>query len=61
MAALIVVQKVHVVLIFSGAMQGHRHDVFLYYHIRALLREVLLLPTFAGVDPEDSAVSREEG
>ena len=49
MAALIVVQKVHVALIFSRAMHGHGHDVFLYYHICAPLREVLLLPTFGGV------------
>lgn len=48
MAALIVVQKVHV-LIFSRAMHGYGHDVFLYYHIWAPLREVLLLPTVGGV------------
>lgn len=47
MAALIVVQKVRVVLIFSRAMHGH--DLFLYYHNCAPLREALLLPTFGGV------------
>lgn len=49
MAALIVVQKVHVVLISSRAVHGHGHDVFPYYRICALLREVLLLPTKGGV------------
>lgn len=51
MAALIVVQKVHVVLIFSRATHERGHDVFLYYRICALLREVLLLPAFGGLTP----------
>lgn len=38
MAALIVVQKVHVVLISSRAMHRRGHDVFPYYHICALGR-----------------------
>lgn len=61
MAALIVVQKVHVVLIFSRATHERGHDVFLYYHICALLREALLLPTFGGGDPEASAGGRQGG
>lgn len=48
MAALIAVQKVHV-LISSRAVHGHGHDVFPYYPICALLGEVLLLPTKGGV------------
>lgn len=49
MAALIVVQEVHVALISSRAVHGHVHDVFPYYSIYALLREVLLLLTKGGV------------
>lgn len=49
MAALIVVQEVHVVLISSKAVHGHVHDVFPYYLIYAQLREVLLLPTKGGM------------